>query len=121
MAEMDRRRALQRSYNEKHGVTPESIRKSVEEVRFVTRVADARSDPPKRAKEPGGESAPLDRESLIEVLEQQMREAAAELDFEVAARQRDQIFELRAAGDPVRRSPRGTAGRIERANAAERR
>jgi len=121
MAEMDRRRALQRSYNEKHGVTPESIRKSVEEVRFVTRVADARSDPPKRAKEPGGESTPLDRESLIEVLEQQMREAAAELDFEVAARLRDQIFELRAAGDPVRRSPRGTAGRIERANAAERR
>ncbi len=121
LAEMDRRRVLQRSYNDEHGVTPQSIRKSVQEVRFVTQVADARSDPPKGAEEPGGESTPLDRESLIEVLEQQMREAAAELDFEVAARLRDQIFELRADGDPVRRSPRGTPGRIERADAAERR
>ncbi len=51
--------------------------------------------------------APLDRESLIDVLEQQMREAAAELDFEVAAQLRDQILQLRAAGDPVRHSPRG--------------
>jgi excinuclease ABC subunit B len=121
LAEMDRRRELQRSYNDKHGVTPKSIQKSVEEVRFVTRVADVRSERPGGAEEPGGESTPLDRESLIEVLEQQMREAAAELDFEVAARLRDQIFELRAEGDPVRRSPRGMAGRMKHHNAGKRR
>jgi excinuclease ABC subunit B len=107
LAEMDRRRGLQQAHNERHGVTPVSIRKSVEEVRFVTRVADARTDvtSPDEADAP---VPPLDRESLLEVLEQQMREAAAELDFEVAARLRDQIFELRAAGDPVRRTPKGT-------------
>jgi hypothetical protein len=44
-----------------------------------------------------------------------MREAAAELDFEVAARLRDQIFELRAAGDPVRRKPRGNPTPAEQA------
>jgi len=36
-----------------------------------------------------------------------MREAAAELDFELAAQLRDQLFELKASEDPVRRSPRG--------------
>jgi excinuclease ABC subunit B len=111
LAEMDRRRALQELHNQEHGIIPKSIRKSVEEVRFVTRVADARADDA-GAKEEEKAETPLDRESLIEVLEQQMREAAAELDFEVAARLRDQIFELRAAGDAVRRAPRGSsAGR----------
>jgi excinuclease ABC subunit B len=95
-------------HNQEHGIIPKSIRKSVEEVRFVTRVADARADDA-GAKEEEKVETPLDRESLIEVLEQQMREAAAELDFEVAARLRDQIFELRAAGDAVRRAPRGSS------------
>jgi excinuclease UvrABC helicase subunit UvrB len=52
----------------------------------------------------------LDREALIATLEQQMREAAAELDFELAAQLRDQIFELKAAGDLSRRTPRGVHG-----------
>ncbi|MCH6547661.1 MAG: excinuclease ABC subunit UvrB [Gemmatimonadetes bacterium] len=107
LAEMDRRRELQRSHNVEHGIEPRSIRKSVEQVHFATRVADARSAGAKVVEESIDKGAPLDRESLIDVLEQQMREAAAELDFEVAARLRDQIFELRAAGDPVRHSPRG--------------
>ncbi|MFB3117787.1 MAG: excinuclease ABC subunit UvrB, partial [Myxococcota bacterium] len=109
LAEMDRRRELQRAFNEEHGIEPRSIHKSVEQVRFATRVADVRGDRAVVEKEPADKGAPLDRESLLEVLEQQMREAAAELDYEVAARLRDQIFELRAAGDPVRRSPRGAA------------
>ncbi len=109
LAEMDRRRELQRAFNEEHGIEPRSIHKSVEQVRFATRVADVRGDRAGVEKEPADKGAPLDRESLLEVLEQQMREAAAELDYEVAARLRDQIFELRAAGDPVRRSPRGAA------------
>ena len=109
LAEMDRRRALQEQHNRDYGVIPKSIRKSVEQVHFATRVADARTEAPETAKEKAPQM-PLDREGLIEVLEQQMREAAAELDFEVAAGLRDQIFELRAAGDAVRRAPRGTAG-----------
>ena len=116
IAEMERRRSLQQAYNAEHGITPVSIRKSVDQVRLVTRVADARAErPEKAAAEP--KTSALDRHSLIEVLEQQMREAAAELDYELAAILRDQIFELRAEGDPVLRAPAGmeSGGRRRRA------
>jgi excinuclease ABC subunit B len=108
--EMARRREMQREYNERHGITPRSIVKSVGDIRFVTRVADARLSA--RASEPAG-PGPKDareRESLIKLLEQQMQAAAEALDFELAAVLRDQILELRAERDPLRRaSPRGRA------------
>jgi len=107
--EMSRRRELQQEHNRRHGITPVSIRKTVDQVRFVTRVADARHERPA-----GGprEIVPsqLSREELIEVLEQQMRDAAADLDFELAAQLRDQVFELRSQSDPSRRAPRGADG-----------
>jgi excinuclease ABC subunit B len=110
--EMDRRRAIQEVYNAEHGIIPRSILKSVDQVRFVTRVADARTvaavQEGRSPVEAGG--GQLDRSSLIEVLEQQMREAAAQLDFELAAQLRDQIFQLKAEADPVRSRP----GRIRR-------
>jgi excinuclease ABC subunit B len=109
LAEMDRRRALQQQFNEEQGIVPRSISKSVDEVRLTTRVADAGAARIGAARGEK-EGTHLDRENLIEVLEQQMREAAAELDYERAAELRDQIFELKAAGDPVRRQPtRGDA------------
>jgi len=99
--EMTRRRALQQDYNRQHGVTPRSIVKSVDQVRFATRFADAKTA---KAAEPAVRR-PADareREALIRLLEQQMQAAAEELDFELAAVLRDQILELRAEGDPVR-------------------
>ena len=104
LEEMTRRRTTQQEHNERHGITPVSIRKSVDQVRFVTRVADARLE---RAavEEKARPLSELDRESLLEVLEQQMREAAAELDFELAAELRDRIFELKA-DKPAKRAPR---------------
>jgi excinuclease ABC subunit B len=102
LAEMTRRRTTQEAHNRAHGVRPVSIRKSVDEVRFVTRVADARTERPPAARTPLVPPPPLDREQRIAVLERQMREAAAELDFELAARLRDEVFELKAAGDPNR-------------------
>jgi excinuclease ABC subunit B len=107
LAEMARRRATQEEYNRVHHVRPVSIRKSVDQVRFVTRVADARTERPPAAPPLGPAPAPLDRDQQIAVLERQMREAAAELDFELAARLRDEVFERRAAADPVRRTPAG--------------
>jgi excinuclease ABC subunit B len=106
LAEMDRRRTLQAEYNAKHGLTPKSIIKSVEEVRLSTRVADARGE--RRVKaEPellGDLHDPARREAALQALEQQMKEAAANLEFELAALLRDQINDLRAAGAPqVRR------------------
>ncbi len=103
--EMGRRRGIQQAHNVEHGIIPTSIRKSVDQVRLSTRVADARV----REERP---SAPapverLDTEALLGQLEQQMHEAAANLNFELAAQLRDQILELKAAGDPVRRTPAG--------------
>ncbi len=112
--EMDRRRERQRAFNEEHGIVPVSIQKSVDEVHLATRVADARGEaaPP---GDTGGDTKGLDGDQLIQVLEGQMREAAAELDYELAAQLRDQIFELRAAGDGARtgsaRQTRGNRGR----------
>ena len=117
MREMDRRRATQLAYNAEHGITPRSIRKSVDQVRLVTRVADARAERP----EPAREAFPkhLDRKSLIRVLEQQMREAAAQLDFELAAQLRDQVFELRAAkGTGAAGAAEGTTAAASPASAA---
>ncbi len=95
LKEMDRRRETQVAYNVEHGITPRSIVKSVGDIRFVTRVADARV-----AKPGAGEvRRPADageRETLIRMLEQQMQAAAEELDFELAAVLRDQLLELKA-------------------------
>ena len=93
--EMNRRRETQVAHNLEHGITPRSIVKSVGDIRFVTRVADARV-----AKPGAGEiRRPADageRETLIRMLEQQMQAAAEELDFELAAVLRDQLLELKA-------------------------
>jgi excinuclease ABC subunit B len=107
LGEMDRRREIQRQYNLEHGITPRSIVKSMEEVRLSTHVADARTerpDPRAAAKEKVDLHDPAKRAAAIQSLEKQMRQAAANLEFELAAMLRDQVNELRAAGAPnVRR------------------
>jgi len=100
--EMNRRREAQVAYNVEHRITPRSIVKSVGDIRFVTRVADARAPKPGTValRRPADAS---ERETLIRMLEQQMQAAAEELDFELAAVLRDQLLELKAAADaPLR-------------------
>jgi excinuclease ABC subunit B len=108
LEEMDRRRAIQRRYNEEHGVTPRSIIKSMEEVRLSTHVADARTERPEprlAVQERIDLHDPAKRAAMIQSLERQMRQAAANLEFELAAMLRDQVNELKALGAPdVRRS-----------------
>ncbi len=98
--ETDRRRAIQQEYNQLHGITPHSVIKSVEQVRFITRVADARVERdrrrPKIAESVSSYAAEVDLEELAKALEEQMKEAAAALDYEAAARMRDELFEVRA-------------------------
>ncbi len=104
MREMERRRNIQLEHNRKHGITPRSIVKSLEEVRLTTRVADARTERgDKKRDERLGQvdyHDPAKRAQAIVALERQMKEAAANLEFEVAAMLRDQINELRALDAP---------------------
>jgi excinuclease ABC subunit B len=103
MEETERRRTIQLAYNEEHGITPQTIIKSVEEIELTTRVADAREKGVAKVAEArtaygaghGGRSIA----EVTEELEKEMRGAAARLDFEKAALIRDQLLELRAAAD----------------------
>jgi excinuclease ABC subunit B len=100
LEETARRREIQIAFNTEHGITPRSVTKSVDQVRFITRVADARSEREvKKVAEPARGYAVMELESLEKMLDEQMREAAAAMDFELAAQLRDQLFELRARRD----------------------
>jgi excinuclease ABC subunit B len=91
-----RRREIQEQYNLQHGITPESIRKSVDEVRRTTAVADTRLDPGSRAVETLAGFPELDPEELVERLSVEMERAAEALDFELASELRDHIFQIKA-------------------------
>jgi excinuclease ABC subunit B len=107
--ETGRRRELQRRHNEEHGITPQTVSKSVDQVRFITRVADARAEKEaKRVAEPARGYAIMEMESLEKMLDEQMREAAAAMDFELAAQLRDQLFEVRARRESSKKAIAGS-------------
>jgi excinuclease ABC subunit B len=97
--ETDRRREVQAQFNAEHGIVPQTITKSVEELMLSTRVADARGDSglrPGRVAEPRVRYADeVNLEEWAKILEQQMSEASAMLDFERAAVLRDELLEIR--------------------------
>ncbi len=111
--ETNRRREIQIEHNRKHGITPETIRKSVEEIEFSTRVADAREKPlPKVAERKESYLDEVNEEEYIKILEKEMEEAARAMEFEKAAVLRDQIFELRAkVGSPKKTQQAGAGER----------
>jgi excinuclease ABC subunit B len=104
--EMHRRREAQSKYNQEHGITPQTIIKSVEEVMRSTAVADAALPVTPEDLLPS-DALRLDRESLIELLEREMLAAAAREEFEAAASLRDRLDELRLeAGKERTNAPR---------------
>ncbi|HWL40222.1 MAG TPA: excinuclease ABC subunit UvrB [Gemmatimonadaceae bacterium] len=117
MEETNRRREIQRAYNIEHGITPVSVVKSVDQVRFITRVADARAtseerelEKTRRVAESAARYGSKDLPAMIAELEGQMREAATALDFEAAARLRDELFELKAKAGKEHHSRGALAG-----------
>jgi excinuclease ABC subunit B len=91
--ETERRRAIQIEYNEKHGITPQTIRKKVRDVIEATKVAESKKDYLTGATE---KMSKKERQALIQRLEVEMKDAAKNLQFERAAELRDALLELRA-------------------------
>tara|TARA_B100000315_G_scaffold47101_1_gene41897 strand:+ start:25563 stop:27557 length:1995 start_codon:yes stop_codon:yes gene_type:complete len=94
--ETNRRREVQKKYNEKHGILPKTIYKSMDDVLMTTSVADACSDSlDTEYKKRGDMFENLDKAAVLDMMKQEMLEAAENLEFEKAARLRDEIEELR--------------------------
>jgi excinuclease ABC subunit B len=93
--ETERRRAIQGAYNEEHGITPTSIVKAIDDVRASVEERDYAAVPDiaerPRFKTHG------ERVAYLTKLDVEMKKAAADLDFERAARLRDEIRSLRVA------------------------
>jgi len=98
LAETNRRREKQLAWNEKHGITPQSVRANIADILDSVYERDH-----VRADISGAKGLARDEGALIgnnlathiEALEKQMRDAAADLDFETAARLRDEVKRLR--------------------------
>ena len=94
--ETDRRRAIQVAFNEEHGIQPETIRKAVNDIVQYVREGEAQLT---TAAETARELAELPRTEVLRIiatLEEEMTAAAETLDFEQAARLRDQVVRLRS-------------------------
>jgi len=97
LSETGRRRSMQEAYNREHGITPESIRKSIGELLSSVYEADY-VGVPEVAETPEERYRTLeDLDKEIKVLEKRMREAAKALEFEKAAEIRDRLKALRAS------------------------
>ncbi len=107
IAETERRRAKQQAWNEARGITPESVRKGVSDVLQSVYEADYVTVDLGVA-EAGGEEGMTFAERIAG-LERRMREAAADLEFEEAARLRDEIRRLEALDIGFAARPRETA------------
>ena len=106
ISETNRRRGLQLAHNEKHGINPQTIRKAVGDILSMLRPDGDHTAPvPGKDRRRQKERDKVQRElrtlpqqelaRLVQTLEEEMHEAAADLKFEYAARLRDEINELR--------------------------
>lgn len=90
--ETERRRKVQQAYNEEHGITPQTIRKSVRDLIAISKKVAA--DEMKFAKDPESMSK-AELEKTIADIQKKMQKAAAELNFEAAAEYRDKMITLK--------------------------
>ena len=90
--ETNRRRSIQQRYNEEHGITPTTIKKAIRDLIAISKAADPKD------QEFGKDPESMDRqelEQLVKELTKKMRQAAAELNFEEAAKLRDKMVEIK--------------------------
>lgn len=97
ISETNRRRSIQKAYNEVHGITPHTVIKGIRDVIDIAardEGANAASSA-KRSRAEAKKMSKSEREATIERMTKQMKEAARSLDFELAAFLRDRIREIR--------------------------
>ena len=96
LSETNRRREIQRAYNAEHGIVPQTVEKKVSDITERLRSSDLRvaEDSPEYVT-PAEELPKDELLQIVKDLEKQMKRAATELEFEVAAGLRDQIVDLR--------------------------
>lgn len=104
ITETNRRRAIQTAYNQEHGITPQSVRTAVRGLMEVTREVDAGA---------GASMDEAEKRMAIDALEERMLAAAADLDFERAAKLRDQLLALKGE-KPVATAEKSRAGRFRK-------
>lgn len=109
ITETNRRRAIQQEYNRVHGITPETVRNAIHEVLEITKQVENTS--PTALSED-------ERAALMRQIEDQMLTAAKELEFEKAAKLRDQLLSLRGE-TPKKQDVQQRRARRERTRKSE--
>lgn len=92
IGETNRRRQIQQTYNEEHGITPTTIKKAV---RDLIAISKAVADHDEKFKKDPESMDEKELNKLVKELEKKMRQAAVELNFEEAARLRDRMIEIK--------------------------
>ena len=87
-----RRREIQEKYNEEHGITPQTIKKAVRDLISISK--EVAKEEKQLEKDPESMSR-AELEKMIGEVQKQMKKAASELDFEIAAQLRDQMISLK--------------------------
>jgi excinuclease ABC subunit B len=95
--ESSRRRKIQDDYNKKHGITPETVLKSTDQIMGTTAVADSKYDdeePEKYKSRRGDDFSKIDKKLALDMMREEMLQSADSLDFERAAKLRDEITQI---------------------------
>ena len=94
--ETERRRKIQMKFNKENNITPKTVKKSVEEIMQSTRVAESYRDSEIEVKRDVATDKFLleDKKIVVEMIREEMLEAAENLEFEKAAKLRDEMNKL---------------------------
>ena len=92
ITETERRRAIQMKYNEEHGIVPQTIKKKVRDLISISKKVEEDSSKIIKDAESMSEA---ELKAVIKELTKKMNQAAVELNFELAAKLRDEIIELK--------------------------
>ncbi|WP_370158701.1 excinuclease ABC subunit UvrB [Salipiger bermudensis] len=114
LAETDRRRQKQIAYNEEHGITPETVKKNVDDILAGLYQGDVDMNRVTATVDPKRQGANL--ETVLNGLRADMRKAAENLEFEEAARLRDEVKRLEAVDLAVADDPLARQQAVDRAS-----